>query len=112
MLSGGRLILGLGLGYRTKEFEPVGLDYHHRGALMDESLEVLAEFADLVEIEIPNGPWDEAAGTVIMAEAASAFEEFMASGDHLVAVGAFLPDYAHQACALRAGLAAIFGALV
>ena len=41
VLSGGRLILGLGLGYRTREFEPVGLDYHHRGALMDESLEVL-----------------------------------------------------------------------
>jgi aspartyl-tRNA(Asn)/glutamyl-tRNA(Gln) amidotransferase subunit A len=50
-------------------------------ANFDEALKVLAQFADLDEIEIPNGPWDEAAGIVITAEAASAFEEFMASGD-------------------------------
>ncbi len=41
LLSNGRLILGMGLGYRPSEFASVGIDYHHRGDLMDEALEVL-----------------------------------------------------------------------
>jgi alkanesulfonate monooxygenase SsuD/methylene tetrahydromethanopterin reductase-like flavin-dependent oxidoreductase (luciferase family) len=41
ILSNGRLILGMGLGYRPSEFEAVGLDYHARGDVMDEYLEVL-----------------------------------------------------------------------
>jgi alkanesulfonate monooxygenase SsuD/methylene tetrahydromethanopterin reductase-like flavin-dependent oxidoreductase (luciferase family) len=41
LLSNGRLILGLGLGYRPSEFSAVGLDYRRRGDLMDEALEVL-----------------------------------------------------------------------
>jgi probable F420-dependent oxidoreductase len=43
LLSGGRLILGLGLGYRTQEFEAVGLDFHCRGARMNECLDVLTK---------------------------------------------------------------------
>jgi alkanesulfonate monooxygenase SsuD/methylene tetrahydromethanopterin reductase-like flavin-dependent oxidoreductase (luciferase family) len=41
ILSGGRLVLGLGLGYRRTEFDRVGLDFHRRGARMEECLEVL-----------------------------------------------------------------------
>jgi probable F420-dependent oxidoreductase len=41
VLSGGRLILGLGAGYQKPEFEALGVDFHKRGALMDEALEVL-----------------------------------------------------------------------
>ena len=43
LLSNGRLVLGMGLGYRPSEFLAVGLDYHRRGALMDEALEVLVK---------------------------------------------------------------------
>jgi aspartyl-tRNA(Asn)/glutamyl-tRNA(Gln) amidotransferase subunit A len=50
-------------------------------ANFEDALRVVAEFADLIEVEIPDGPWDEAAGTIITAEAASAFEEFLLSGD-------------------------------
>lgn len=41
LVSDGRLILGLGLGYRPSELTAVGLDSGQRGDLMDEALEVL-----------------------------------------------------------------------
>ncbi|WGM47527.1 hypothetical protein KOAAANKH_02404 [Brevundimonas sp. NIBR10] len=41
VLSGGRLILGLGAGYQKIEFEALGVDFHKRGAIFDEGLEVL-----------------------------------------------------------------------
>jgi probable F420-dependent oxidoreductase len=40
-LSGGRFILGLGLGYQKSEFFALGADFTERGALLDEALEVL-----------------------------------------------------------------------
>lgn len=41
VLSGGRLILGTGAGYQKVEFEALGVDFHKRGALFDEALEVI-----------------------------------------------------------------------
>lgn len=41
VLSGGRLILGVGGGYQKGEFEALGVDFHKRGALTDEALEVM-----------------------------------------------------------------------
>jgi probable F420-dependent oxidoreductase len=41
VLSGGRLILGVGGGYQKAEFDALGVDFHKRGALMDEALDVL-----------------------------------------------------------------------
>ena len=41
ILSGGRLILGVGAGYQKVEFEALGVDFHKRGALFDEALEVI-----------------------------------------------------------------------
>ncbi len=41
VLSGGRLILGVGGGYQKGEFDALGVDFHKRGALFDEALEVL-----------------------------------------------------------------------
>ncbi len=40
VLSAGRLILGVGAGYQKGEFEALGVDFHKRGALFDEALEV------------------------------------------------------------------------
>lgn len=40
-LSGGRLILGLGVGYLEEEFKILGARFEDRGAVMDDSIEVL-----------------------------------------------------------------------
>lgn len=41
ILSGGRLDLGMGLGYRLEEFEAFGVDRRQRGRLMDEGVELI-----------------------------------------------------------------------
>ncbi len=41
VLSGGRLVLGAGAGYQKVEFEALGVDFHKRGKLFDEALEVI-----------------------------------------------------------------------
>ncbi len=41
VLSGGRLILGAGAGYQKVEFEALGVDFHKRGKIFDECLEVI-----------------------------------------------------------------------
>jgi probable F420-dependent oxidoreductase len=41
ILSHGRMLLGIGSGWMKEEFEAVGVDYHTRGALTDESIQAL-----------------------------------------------------------------------
>jgi probable F420-dependent oxidoreductase len=41
VLSGGRFILGVGSGYQKGEFDALGVDFHKRGALSDEALDVI-----------------------------------------------------------------------
>ncbi|WP_020137701.1 LLM class F420-dependent oxidoreductase [Streptomyces sp. 351MFTsu5.1] len=40
-LSGGRLVLGVGAGHVQEEFEALGVDFTHRGAVLDESIDAL-----------------------------------------------------------------------
>jgi probable F420-dependent oxidoreductase len=40
VLSGGRLDLGVGVGWQREEYESAGLDFDRRGRLLDETLEV------------------------------------------------------------------------
>jgi probable F420-dependent oxidoreductase len=40
-LSGGRLILGVGAGHVPEEFAALGVDFEHRGAVLDESIDAL-----------------------------------------------------------------------
>ncbi|MFO1186182.1 MAG: TIGR03619 family F420-dependent LLM class oxidoreductase [Alphaproteobacteria bacterium] len=40
VLSGGRLDLGVGIGWQREEYDAVGLDYGNRGRLLDHTLEV------------------------------------------------------------------------
>jgi probable F420-dependent oxidoreductase len=41
VLSGGRLILGVGVGYQKTEFEALGVDFQRRGALTNEALDAI-----------------------------------------------------------------------
>jgi probable F420-dependent oxidoreductase len=41
ILSHGRMLLGIGSGWMKEEFEAVGVDFHARGALTDESIQAM-----------------------------------------------------------------------
>jgi len=41
VLSGGRMILGIGSGWMKEEFESLGIDFHKRGAMTDEAIQSL-----------------------------------------------------------------------
>ena len=43
VLSGGRLDLGVGVGWQREEYEAAGLDFDGRGRLLDHTLEVCTE---------------------------------------------------------------------
>src|SRR5204862_524969 len=51
VLSGGRVILGVGVGWMREEFEVLGMPYDHRGRRADEQLEV---FRTLFTAEHPS----------------------------------------------------------
>jgi probable F420-dependent oxidoreductase len=42
-LSGGRFVLGLGVGSHAAEYARAGVDYHRRGRLMDEGIAIMRE---------------------------------------------------------------------
>jgi len=41
VISGGRLLLGLASGWYKREFDAVGIDFHQRGRIMDQNLDIL-----------------------------------------------------------------------
>jgi probable F420-dependent oxidoreductase len=43
-LSGGRMRLGVGVGWQAAEYESLGEDYHRRGRVMDESIRLLRTY--------------------------------------------------------------------
>ncbi|TDE94106.1 TIGR03619 family F420-dependent LLM class oxidoreductase [Occultella glacieicola] len=45
-LSAGRVVLGLGVGWIEQEFDAVGADYHHRGAITDDVIALLRHLFD------------------------------------------------------------------
>jgi probable F420-dependent oxidoreductase len=54
-LSKGRLIIGVGAGHVPEEFELLGKDFHHRGAMLDEAIDAL-DAALTAEFPTVDGP--------------------------------------------------------
>ena len=54
-ISGGRLILGAASGWYKREFDAVGVDFHKRGQIMDQNLEILKRLweEDKVDADYP-----------------------------------------------------------
>ena len=40
-ISGGRLVLGMASGWYKREFDAVGVDFHKRGKIMDQNLDIM-----------------------------------------------------------------------
>ena len=43
-LSGGRVRLGVGVGWQESEYESLGMDFHQRGAVMDEAIDLMRAY--------------------------------------------------------------------
>ncbi|MFD5815509.1 TIGR03619 family F420-dependent LLM class oxidoreductase [Streptomyces sp. NPDC059618] len=54
-LSGGRLVLGVGAGHVREEFEAVGADFEHRGAVLDETIDALRAALGPEEFPVHHG---------------------------------------------------------
>ncbi len=54
-ISRGRLVLGMASGWYKREFDAVGIDFHKRGKIMDQNLEILQRLwtEDMVSGEFP-----------------------------------------------------------
>jgi probable F420-dependent oxidoreductase len=63
VLSGGRLILGVGGGYQQREFAALGADFARRGAVMDDALETM-ELAWSGEVVVRKGLTFDATGNL------------------------------------------------
>ena len=58
VLSGGRITLGVGLGWNPAEYEALGEDFHTRGRRMEEQIEVLRALWTKEEVEF-HGRWHQ-----------------------------------------------------
>ncbi|MEU6274964.1 TIGR03619 family F420-dependent LLM class oxidoreductase [Streptomyces populi] len=54
-LSGGRLVLGVGAGHVREEFDAVGADFEHRGAVLDETVDALRAALGPEEFPVHHG---------------------------------------------------------
>src|SRR5918996_1285292 len=55
-LSGGRVRLGVGVGWQESEYEALGVDFHTRGARMDEAIALLRSYWSDAQVTAPGEP--------------------------------------------------------
>ena len=63
-LSGGRVLLGFAVGYLQPEFEALGVDFHRRGAILDETIALMKQAWTGEPIEAKGDGW-VASGNVL-----------------------------------------------
>jgi probable F420-dependent oxidoreductase len=54
-LSGGRMRLGVGVGWQESEYEALGEDFHTRGARMDDAIRLLRAWWGDARVDVPEG---------------------------------------------------------
>lgn len=64
VLSGGRLRLGVGVGWNAAEFEALGADFHNRGARIEEQVRLLRELWTKPAVDF-QGSWNRLANVGI-----------------------------------------------
>jgi alkanesulfonate monooxygenase SsuD/methylene tetrahydromethanopterin reductase-like flavin-dependent oxidoreductase (luciferase family) len=96
-LSGGRFILGVGVGSHPDEYEQAGVDYHRRGRLMDEGIAKMHE------------AWASADGAVGAADpAAPRYRQLPPSPRVPLWIGGSSPAARRRAAAVGDGWAPLF----
>jgi probable F420-dependent oxidoreductase len=92
VLSAGRLILGVGVGYLEPEFRAIGADFEHRGAVTDEFLDAMehlwydehpefhGEYADFAGIDAYPRPVQRPLPIVIGGHTKRAYKRAVARG--------------------------------
>jgi alkanesulfonate monooxygenase SsuD/methylene tetrahydromethanopterin reductase-like flavin-dependent oxidoreductase (luciferase family) len=103
-LSGGRFVLGVGVGSHPVEYERAGVDYHRRGRLMDEGIEAMRQAWDSGNEAGASYPQQPTSGRVplwVGGSSAAARRRAAAMGDGWVPLFLTPDDYAPALLALR-----------
>ena len=100
-MSRGRLHTTVGLGYRSVEYETLGVDFNERGRLMDSAIErMLSLWSDMGCYTRPHPPLYIGGGARVTARRAARFGLPLSLADHLPDVA----DY-YRELSVRAGKA-------
>jgi alkanesulfonate monooxygenase SsuD/methylene tetrahydromethanopterin reductase-like flavin-dependent oxidoreductase (luciferase family) len=89
-ISRGRLHTTIGLGYRTIEYDALGVDFSQRGKLMDDLIErMLSVWSDAGSWTRPHPPLYVGGGARVTARRAARFRLPLSLADHLPDVAAY-----------------------
>jgi alkanesulfonate monooxygenase SsuD/methylene tetrahydromethanopterin reductase-like flavin-dependent oxidoreductase (luciferase family) len=96
--SRGRLHTTVGLGYRTVEYDTLGVDFSERGPLMDGLIErMLSVWSDTGSYTRPHPPLYIGGGARVTARRAARFRLPLSLADHLPDVAAYYRELAAEA---------------
>jgi alkanesulfonate monooxygenase SsuD/methylene tetrahydromethanopterin reductase-like flavin-dependent oxidoreductase (luciferase family) len=97
-MSRGRLHTTVGLGYRTVEYDTLGVDFSQRGRLMDSAVErMLAVWSDTGSYTRPHPPLYIGGGARVTARRAARFWLPLSLADHLPDVAAYYRELSAEA---------------
>jgi alkanesulfonate monooxygenase SsuD/methylene tetrahydromethanopterin reductase-like flavin-dependent oxidoreductase (luciferase family) len=97
-MSRGRLHTTVGLGYRTVEYDTLGVDFSQRGRLMDSAVErMLAVWSDTGSYTRPHPPLYIGGGARVTARRAARFRLPLSLADHLPDVAAYYRELSAEA---------------
>ena len=106
VLSGGRLVLGVAVGRRDDDFRACGVDFHARGRILDEMLDLCARIWDGEEFGAAGGigppPVGGRPALMLGGWARAAFTRAARHGDGWTGGNCTLEELAHGTARLRA----------